>query len=74
MTTEDGNSLFQDNHRSSQGTKRIIINHKMHPNKIKEDEMSRTCGTHERQEKCVQYFNWETQREETTRKTEKNTR
>jgi hypothetical protein len=37
--------------------------------KIEKDEMSGTCNTHGRSEKCLQYFGWKTCMEETTQKT-----
>jgi len=30
------------------------------PDQIKEDEMSRACSMHGRDEKCIQYFDWKT--------------
>jgi hypothetical protein len=32
-------------------------------------EVGRTCGTHGRGERCLQYFGWEARRQETTGKT-----
>jgi len=36
---------------------------------VKENAMGRACITHERDEKCIQYFNWKTWREKITWKT-----
>jgi hypothetical protein len=36
---------------------------------MKENEIGGTCSTNGVDEKCVQYFRWETRREEVTRKT-----
>jgi hypothetical protein len=33
---------------------------------IKEDEMNSACSMHGKDGKCIQYFGWKTQREETT--------
>jgi hypothetical protein len=37
--------------------------------RVKEDEVGGTCGTHGGRERCLQSFDWEARRKETTVKT-----